>query len=205
MKSFFSHFLSATLCVVALCASTPATLYAQLQVESSCMNEKTGSFYDFDKNNKHNRIIQMEDGFYYFMYDDACRDLEIYDEAFFLKIFMGKTYNDVLTSMSMLEDWFKNNKVHQYMTVSNPNGQKILIYRGYASCIFTNGTLDDIKMYLLDAESKAHIGGEEAKTTKFTRVRSQIDEGTYHPTKGIFKQDMRAAFQKFKKQYKNLK
>ena len=171
---------------------------SSLQIESYGTASQ-GSFYQFDKNKKHQHIIEEDDGFYYYLYDYACLMANICDEKYFIKLFMGKSPTDVLTSAETLKQWWKNSEDRDYMIVTNPDGQKVLIYKSKhpAAICLTYGTVANITWMLqvskLDAlnimSNVAFVTalGNNATRDEISRdlyVNNQVEEGKYQPANG---------------------
>lgn len=86
-----------------------------LQIVSTGKEPKCVDFNTYNKEHgsRSLNIVKEEDGYFYYLYDRSCWDLNTInvlspDERFFLKVFMGNTYDDVLASIDQIENWYKN-------------------------------------------------------------------------------------------------
>ena len=163
---------------------------------------------DFDKDVKNGYIIKEDDSYYFFLYDYATSHIEIFDDKYWIKLFMGKTIEDVQTSYQNLNQWYKKAKKSEYISVTNPNGQKVIICKYKGNMYLTYGTIDDVittyKMVensfsndmltivpvvgLLNSGNAVRTESEAA-----TYIRAKIADGTYCPTNAIGLNDIKSA------------
>ena len=227
------------LCFLIVLAITSSSLMAQetdsLQTEkqsSSLIVETTGNTtgasyssgipeIDFQLTEHykiHNTIIKNEDGYYLYTYDYGCMMTEKYDNQYFLKLFVGKTYADVLESEQTLNLWWKQAEFDDFMTTTNPDGQKVIIYKSMSPsrCLYISyGTIDDVKWLIRQvgidtnnqfteiipivnlATNSTRLSTEQSRDQY---VLNKLAEGTYKLGNWIPKNTFFKAFKKFKKQ-----
>lgn len=129
MKSLIRRFI--------LCMSVMFALqvHAQIQIESE---GKTQTFSENKKNASY--IHWIEDGFYFLMADYECSKYHLFGNKFAIKIFLGKTVKEVQQSGVILSQWFDGAKNENFITVSNPDGQKICLYKYNANLYASYGS-----------------------------------------------------------------
>ena len=155
---------------------------------------------DINKDSKHKYIIEEEDGYYFYLYDFGCSRAEIFDEKYFIKVYMGKTKDDALSSKKMIKQWCKKAKRNDYITVTNPNGQKVMLFKGTPGILYMSyGDIEDIQaclqMHKIESNAMANVipfvglvnsgNTVRQRDERDTSVRGKIKEGTYHPTNCI--------------------
>ena len=179
--------------------STSTSSTIQIDAESAGRVMKT-KWVDFDKDAKHRYVVKEDDGYYFFLYDYGTSQIDLFEDKYFIKLFMGKTLEDVQSSYQTLRQWYKKVKNKEYMSVTNPDGQKIVICKGVAYIDLTYGSIDDIirtEERMEEAATNARLGlvpvvhlinsGERARAESdyASYVREKIADGTYYPTNCI--------------------
>ncbi len=120
----------------------------QIESQGSGAQLATNSYYSFDTEKKMGNIVKEEDVYYYYLYDFCCGLTQVYEDKYFIKLYMGKSIDDVTASYKTIKKWYKKAKMNEYIIVSNPNGQKVLLYKSLelnSSKVITvtYGTIDD--------------------------------------------------------------
>ncbi len=177
-----------------------------IQIESEGSAAGKFDFNKFDKDMKHENIVKTEEGYFFYLYDYGCRFAEIFEEEYWIKLFLGETIDDVLKSAEMINQWYKQAKVKSYIVVTNPDGQKITLFKNVAPSLFLSyGTIEDIKWANESMNTDANnaltwmvpfasiLNARSAQQHIETRdayVKGKIAEGTYklteHTDKNIF-------------------
>ena len=109
---------------------------ATIQIESEGSAVDKFNFYKFDKDKKDENIVKTEEGYFFYLYDYGCRVIEIFEEKYWIKLFLGKTPDDVLKSANMINQWYKQAKPKSYIVVTNPDGQKITLFKNATPGLF---------------------------------------------------------------------
>lgn len=179
--------------------STSSTIQIDAGSAGRVMKMKWG---DFNKDAKHLNVVKEDDGYFFFLYDYGTSQIDLFEDKYFIKLFMGKTLEDVQSSYQTLKQWYKKAKNKEYMSVTNPDGQKILIckYSVDASIYLTYGSIDDIittikvvkdrfSNTMLAAVPLVNLmtSGDRKRTESdnASYVRDKIATGTYYPTNYI--------------------
>ena len=204
-----------TFCVLSLSAqSISLTVGGDTTSQIGSNGKQAEWFEDFDTECKNMNIVKEEDGFYYYSYDWCCEKVDLFDDRYWVKLFVGKTYEEVLTSFNTIIEWYKNAKEGEYVTIENPDGQRILIYKiwlggGYISY----GTLDDIQWNKMQSKMPTTGFGLYSDTSEgivYNNIQTRVAEGKFHPTgylgsKMTFRATIKTFKKKYKKQYGNKK
>ena len=174
---------------------------------------------DINKDCKHKYIVEEEDGYFFYLYDFGCSRAKIFDEKYFIKVYMGKTKEDALSSKKMIKQWCQKAKRNEYITVTNPNGQKVMLFKDIPGIIYlTYGGLEDIqaciKMHQNEWNASANfipavglVNGANTVRQRDERdssVRGKVNEETYYPTNCIETLDLDRAANALKANMKRI-
>ena len=108
---------------------------AQLQIESS---GKAKSASEYQKDATH--IVKLEDGYYYGCLDYECTKYNLYGKQYIVYLYLGDNAAEIQQSANTLKSWFEGAKNDEYIYVTNPNGQKVCIYKFNANMYCSYGT-----------------------------------------------------------------
>lgn len=108
---------------------------AQLQIESS---GKAKSASEYQKDATH--IVKLEDGYYYGCLDYECSKYSLYGKQYVVYLYLGNNASEIQQSAITLKNWFEGAKNDEYIYVTNPNGQKVCIYKFNANMYCSYGT-----------------------------------------------------------------
>ena len=189
---------------------------ATIQIESEGSAVDKFNFYKFDKDKKDENIVKTEEGYFFYLYDYYCRLIEIFEEKYWIKLFLGKTPDDVLKSANMINQWYKQAKPKSYIVVTNPDGQKITLFKNATPGLFLSyGTTEDIKWVIESMKTDANntmtalipfagiLNASAAKQDmeiRDTYIKSKIADGTYQPTHNVDKNTFMRKIKKLSKQ-----
>lgn len=90
-------------------------------------------------------IYWIEDGYYFVAWDYECASYNLQGNQYCVLIFLGITKEDVKQSRVILEDWYKTASNESYIYVTNPNGQRVCIYKYNSNLYCSYGTELDCK------------------------------------------------------------
>lgn len=74
-------------------------------------------------------IYWIEDGYYFAAWDYECALYNLVGDQYCVLIYLGKTTEEVEQSKYILENWFNTAINESYIYVTNPNGQRVCIYK----------------------------------------------------------------------------
>ena len=123
-----------------LCCIMSIPSYSQIQIQSE---GKTKSTSEVKKEVSY--IQWYTDGYYFKMLDYKCSKYHLYGDKFIIKIFLGKNANEVQQSGNIIQQWFEKAKNNEYISVKNPDGQGICIYKYNANIYASYGNEDHCK------------------------------------------------------------
>lgn len=63
-----------------------------------------------------------------------------YREQYIIHIYLGKSVEEVQQSAQILQNWFTNADNEAFIYTSNPNGDKVCLYKYYANMYASYGT-----------------------------------------------------------------
>lgn len=189
---------------------------ATIQIESSGSAGGKFDFNKFDKDQKHENIVKTEEGYFFYLYDYGCKAIEIFEEKYWIKLFLGKTIDDVLKSGEMINKWYKQAKSKSYIVVTNPDGQKITLFKNVAPSLFLSyGTIEDIKWAneSMNTDANNTLTGlvpfagilnarsaQEDRERRDTYIKDKIADGTYQLTMNVDKNTFMRKIKKLSKQ-----
>lgn len=104
--------------------------FAQIQIEEY---GKAGTLRTYEKNA--NSIYWIEDGYYFAAWDYDCAKYNLAGNQYHVLIYLGKTKDEVRHSRKIIEDWFKNADNNNFIYVTNPNAQRVCLYK-YNSILY---------------------------------------------------------------------
>ncbi len=104
--------------------------FAQIQIEEY---GKAGTLRTYEKNA--NSIYWIEDGYYFAAWDYDCAKYNLAGDQYHVLIYLGKTKDEVRHSRKIIEDWFKNADNNNFIYVTNPNAQRVCLYK-YNSILY---------------------------------------------------------------------
>lgn len=122
MKRFF-YFIA----VLLICSQNSL---AQIQIEEY---GKAESIREHEK--KSSSIYWVEDGYYFVAWDYDCARYNLVGDNYCVLVYLGKNKEEVRRSRKILEDWFINAKNSNFIYVTNPNGQRVCLYK-YNSLVY---------------------------------------------------------------------
>lgn len=191
---------------------------ATIQIESSGSAADKFDFNKFDKDQKNGNIVKTEEGYFFYRYDYGCGAIEIFEEKYWIKLFLGKTIDDVVKSGEMINQWYKQAKPKSYIVVTNPDGQKITLFRDIAPNLFLSyGTIEDIKWANESMKTDANntltglvpfagifnaSAAKQDQEKRDTYVKDKIADGTYQITTCVDKNTFMRKIKNFKKHNK---
>ena len=162
--------------ILLLSAMISLPVFSQIQIQSE------GTTKSISEMKKEARWIQWyDDGYYFKMYDYKCSKFRLYGEKYIIKIFLGKTIQEVQQSGVILQQWFDGAKNDAYINVVNPNGQKICLYKYNANIYASYGNEHDCKSTRLTfaADVAAAFGGNYATKAERDELMANIEFGDY--------------------------
>jgi len=170
---------------------------SQIQIQSE---GKTQSFSEAKKEASY--IRWHDDGYYFRMLDYECSKYHLSGENFIIKIFLGKNAKEVKESGTIIQQWFNDASNDAFINVTNPNGQKICLYKYNANIYASYGNELRCKAVRIQfgADMAAALTGG-AYTSKKGRdeLMANIEFGDYTLT-GMcsFKKEFMKSIQNFK-------
>lgn len=189
---------------------------ATIQIESSGYAGGKFDFNKFDKDQKNENIVKTEEGYFFYRYDYGCGAIEIFEEKYWVKLFLGKTIDDVLKSGEMINQWYKQAKRKSYIVVTNPDGQKITLFKDVVpGLLLSYGTIEDIKWAneSMNTDANNTLTGlvpfagilnarsaQEHRERRDTYIKDKIADGTYQLTTWIDKNTFMRKIKKLSKQ-----
>lgn len=138
MKQFFY-----IIAVLLICSQSG---FAQIQIEEY---GKAESMRKYEK--KSSSIYWIEDGYYYSAWDYDCASYNLIGNNYCVLIYLGKDKEEVKRSKKILEDWFSKAENSNFIYVTNPNGQKVCLYKHNSLLFCSYGN-----EYLCKATIKKH-------------------------------------------------
>ena len=116
MKRFFYIFT-----VLFICGQNS---FAQIQIEEY---GKASSIREYEE--ELSSIYWIEDGYYFSAWDYDCAKYNLVGADYCVLIYLGANKEEVKRSKKILEDWFNQAKNSHFIYVTNPNGQRICLYK----------------------------------------------------------------------------
>ena len=110
-------------------------VFAQIQIESS---SQAKSFKEYRK--EACAIAWEEDGYYFRIADYECSKAQIQGEKYIIRVYLGKTVEEVRQSAKTLHDWFRKADNEDFLYTVNPNGDKVCLYKYNANLYASYGT-----------------------------------------------------------------
>ena len=181
--------------------------FAQIQIEEY---GKASTLRTYEKNA--NSIYWIEDGYYFAAWDYDCAKYNLAGDQYHVLIYLGKTKDEVRRSRKIIEDWFKNSKNNNFIYVTNPNSQRVCLYK-YNSILYCSyGSEYLCKMTINKHKSSvatAVLSGLTDVTTSAIIISSDyeagrkellanIEFGEHILTSGVsFKKDFMRSFENF--------
>jgi len=172
-------------------------LCAQIQLGETEKAKKNSEY------NKESSFIRFEDGGYYFRaWDYECSKAHLSGESFIVKLFLGTNYEEVQQSGVLLNNWFSNATNDNFTYVTNPNGNKVCIYKYNSNIYFSYGTEVNCKATRLQygADLAVALTGGRPSTKTSTDVLMRNVEFGEHVLTGMcsFKKDFMKSIKNFK-------
>lgn len=180
---------------------------AQIQIEEY---GKAGTLRTYEKNV--NSIYWIEDGYYFAAWDYDCAKYNLVGEQYNVLIYLGKTKDEVKRSRKIIEDWFKNTTNNNFIYVTNPNAQRVCLYKynsilycSYGSEYLCKITINKHKSSvatailsgLTDATTSAIIITSDYEAGR-KELLANIEFGEHILTSGVsFKKDFMRSFENF--------
>lgn len=168
-KTLLTCFVFLTLVIV------PA--FCQIQIQSE---GQTKSYSETKKEISY--INWHSDGYYFYLCDYKTAKYHLFGDKFTIKIFLGKNAQEVRQSGDILQQWFDGAKNEAFINVTNPNGQKICLYKYNANLYASYGDEMNCKSTRIQygADITAAVAGV-AYTTKAERdeLMASIEFGDY--------------------------
>lgn len=116
--------------IIAVLFAISQSNFAQIQIEEY---GKAGTLRTYEKNA--NSIYWIEDGYYFAAWDYDCAKYNLAGDQYHVLIYLGKTKDEVRHSRKIIEDWFKNADNNNFIYVTNPNAQRVCLYK-YNSILY---------------------------------------------------------------------
>lgn len=116
--------------IIAVLFAISQSNFAQIQIEEY---GKAGTLRTYEKNA--NSIYWIEDGYYFAAWDYDCAKYNLAGDQYHVLIYLGKTKDEVKRSRKIIEDWFKNADNNNFIYVTNPNAQRVCLYK-YNSILY---------------------------------------------------------------------
>ena len=176
-------------------ASLP--VFGQIQIQES---GKTKSVAQTEKEASY--IQWYDDGYYFKIADYKCSKYRLTGDKFILKIFLGKNANEIKESGAILQQWFDNAKNDEYIYVTNPDGQKVCIYKFNLNMYASYGTEMNCKATRIQFGAdmtNALLGGGYTSKKERDELMANVEFGEYVLT-GLcsFKKDFIKSINNFK-------
>lgn len=169
--------LSFLLCLVACMAAT--NLFAQIQIVSGGTTKAESEVIKAS-----GYISWRGDGYYFKVQDYVCSKYDRTGDKYSVFTYLGKTVDEVKQSGMIVEQWFKEAKNDDFLTVSNPDGRHVCIYKYNSNIYFSYGDVLDCKntriRFGFDVTRK--IAGEP---TTSDEERSSMETGLSKGTYGL--------------------
>ena len=199
MKRFFS--------IIAVLLVCGLNSFAQIQIEEY---GKATTLRTYEKSI--NSIHWIEDGYYFTAWDYDCAKYNLAGDQYHVLIYLGKTKDEVKRSRKIIADWFNNSKNNNFIYVSNPNAQRVCLYK-YNSilyCSYGNEYLCKITINkhkssvatavlsgLTDATTSAIIITSDYEAGR-KELLANIEFGEHILTSGVlFKKEFMRSFENF--------
>lgn len=194
---------------ISLLVATLST-FAQLQITEY---GQAYSMREYEKNAC--SIYWIEDGYYFAAWDYDCALYNLVGDQYNVLIYLGKTNKEVEQSKCILENWFKTALSGSYIYVTNPNGQRVCIYKYNSNLYCSYGTELDCKITqkkyssslasMIAAGAITVLTGVDQTTNvanSYERGRKEllanIEFGTHVLVSGVsFKKDLMRSFENF--------
>ncbi|MBR5573612.1 MAG: hypothetical protein IKW35_03870 [Paludibacteraceae bacterium] len=182
--------------------------FAQIQIEEY---GKAESMRKYEK--KSSSIYWVEDGYYYSAWDYDCASYNLIGNNYCVLIYLGKDIEEVKRSKKILEDWFSKAENSNFIYVTNPNGQKVCLYKhnsllfcSYGNEYLCKATIKKHKSSVAtavlaglftDAMTSAIIISSEYEAGR-KELLANIEFGEHILTSGVyFKKELMRSFENF--------
>lgn len=117
-----------------------AMSFAQIQIDGG------GKAETATQNYKHSTYISWEgDGYYFHMLDYECSKISLKGARFNVYIYLGQNDEEVKQSADILKKWYDQAANDAFITVTNPNGDKLTIYKYNANIYASYGNEQDCR------------------------------------------------------------
>ncbi|MBR1996179.1 MAG: hypothetical protein IJ989_02890 [Paludibacteraceae bacterium] len=193
--------------IIAVLLAISQSNFAQIQIEEY---GKAGTLRTYEKNA--NSIYWIEDGYYFAAWDYDCAKYNLAGDQYHVLIYLGKTKDEVRRSRKIIEDWFKNADNNNFIYVTNPNAQRVCLYKynsilycSYGSEYLCKMTINKHKSSvaaavlsgLTDATTSAIIITSDYEAGR-KELLANIEFGEHILTSGVsFKKDLMRSFENF--------
>lgn len=193
--------------IIAVLLAISQSNFAQIQIEEY---GKAGTLRTYEKNA--NSICWIEDGYYFAAWDYDCAKYNLAGDQYHVLIYLGKTKDEVRRSRKIIEDWFKNADNNNFIYVTNPNAQRVCLYKynsilycSYGSEYLCKMTINKHKSSvaaavlsgLTDATTSAIIITSDYEAGR-KELLANIEFGEHILTSGVsFKKDLMRSFENF--------
>lgn len=193
--------------IIAVLFAISQSNFAQIQIEEY---GKAGTLRTYEKNA--NSIYWIEDGYYFAAWDYDCAKYNLAGDQYHVLIYLGKTKDEVRRSRKIIEDWFKNADNNNFIYVTNPNAQRVCLYKynsilycSYGSEYLCKMTINKHKSSvaaavlsgLTDATTSAIIITSDYEAGR-KELLANIEFGEHILTSGVsFKKDLMRSFENF--------
>ena len=161
-----------------------------------------------------NRVFGEEEGFFWYVYDVNSGIAKIYEEEYFLRIFLGKTYDDALNSLLAISDWFKKAKNEETKRIVTANDESYLLEKstayGSACLMLTAGSSDDIAWSVENYKNLSNVvmgavfsggGAENFSDVYAEKVEKRKKANKFHPVGMTNKKELQKSIKDFQSRY----
>ena len=185
----------ALLCLLTVILAIPT--FGQLQIESGG-KAKTATAYKKEAS----YIRWVEDGYYFRACDYECSKYRLQGEKYIVMLYLGRNQDEVQQSATALKNWFSSASNDDFIYVTNPNEQKVCLYKFNANMYLSYGTEVNCKATRLNFGvdmTNALLNGSYTSKAKRDELMANIEFGE-HILTGMcsFKKDFLKSIKNFK-------